>query len=99
MFIDTKISQMNKSLRYIFNFGSILVGSKPSEPILEHINPQRIITSNENIDPQIVLKIINKMRIGNILRNQYIFLIANGALFIDHLDATPTGLVCRFHDP
>lgn len=39
------------------------------------------------------------MRVGNVLRNQNILLIPNGALFINHLNTTATGLISRLHNP
>lgn len=54
MFIDTKISQMNKSSFDIFMFAIVFVSRKPYETFLEEIDSKWIITRHYYIDSQIV---------------------------------------------
>lgn len=99
MFVDAKVGQVNEPFAYVFGLGVVLVGGKSSKSLFKHIYAQRVIASHHNVNPQIVLKIINQMRIAYILRHQVVLLVANLSVFSHHLYATPASLVCRLHYP
>lgn len=67
---------MYKSFRNVLHFGRVLVSGEPSEPFFEHINPKGIIAGHQYIYPKVVLEIVDEMWIGNVLRNEHIFLVA-----------------------
>ena len=73
--IHAKISQMNKPFPHIFILHIILIGRKSSQPLLEHIDSQGIIASYNNVDPQIILEVVDQMRVVHVLRHQDIFFI------------------------
>jgi hypothetical protein len=99
MLIDTEIGKMHVSLFDILHFGIVLMGSKPGESFVEHVNSQRIVTGDKNINSQIILEPIDEMRVMNVLRDKCIFFIFDFGLFVDHLDTPATGLIGRFHNP
>jgi len=67
MFVDTEVGQMNISFANILGFNIVLICSESCQPILKHIYPQRIIAGHQDINSQIVLEVVNQMRITNVL--------------------------------
>jgi hypothetical protein len=65
--IDTEIGKMHVSLFDILNFGIVLMSGKPGESFVEHVNSQRIVTGDKNINSQIILEPIDEMRVMNVL--------------------------------
>jgi hypothetical protein len=65
--IDTEVGKMHVSFFDILHFGIVLMGSKPGESFVEHVNSQRIVTGDKNINSQIILEPIDEMRVMNVL--------------------------------
>lgn len=58
---------MNESFFDILHFGSILISGKSRQPFLIHINPQWVIAGYKDVYSEIVFKIINEMRVVDVL--------------------------------
>lgn len=50
MFVDTEISEMNKSLCDAGRLGGVSVGGEPRESLIEHVDPERIIACDHHVD-------------------------------------------------
>lgn len=67
LLVDTEISQMDESLADILGLGVVLVSCKSSQSLLEHVNPQGVVASYHNVDPKIVLEVVDQVWIGDVL--------------------------------
>ncbi len=99
MLIDAEIGEMNISFLEIFQFGSVLISSESSESFLEHVNFKRIVASHEHVDSEVVLIIVDEMRVINVLRNLIIFLILYLCILVNHSYAPPARGIRRFQNP
>ncbi len=59
MLIDTEVSQMDESLPCVFRLHIVLVCGESSQPLLEHINPQRVVTSHQHVNSEIVFEVVD----------------------------------------
>ena len=73
--INTEIGKMHVSLFDILDFGIVLMSCKSGQPFVEHINSQRIVTGDKNVNSQIVLEPIDEMRVMNVLRDKRILFV------------------------
>lgn len=46
MLIDAEVGEMYKPFADILCLGVVLIGGESSQPFPEHVNPERIVTSN-----------------------------------------------------
>ena len=69
MLVHAKVCQVHVSSLDVSGLAGVLVGREPHKPILEQINPQGVVAGDEHIDPEIVLQVIDEVRIGDVLRN------------------------------
>lgn len=99
MFIATEVSQMDVSLPCVFRLHIVLVCGESSQSLLEHVNPQRVVTSHQHVNPEVVFEIVYQMRIRDILRNEVIFFIPHLGIAGDHFYPSPAGLVRWLHYP
>lgn len=83
---------MDVSFLYVLSFCVVLVGGEPGEAIIEHVNPQRVVTRHQNVHPQIVLEVVDQVRGRNVLGNQSVLLVPQHRLLVYHLYPPPT---CR----
>lgn len=67
MFIDTEVGQVNEPFADVFVLAGVLVSGKPDQPIFEQIDSQRVIAGDDHIDPQVVLQIVDQVRIIDVL--------------------------------
>ena len=68
-FIDTEVGEMDEPFSNIFGFYIVLVCSKSSQSLFEHINSQRVVASHYDIDSEVVFEVIDQMRVRNVLWN------------------------------
>ena len=50
---------MDKPLACIFGFSVVLISSESGQSVLEHVNSQRVIAGNHNVDPQVIFKVVD----------------------------------------
>jgi hypothetical protein len=97
--VHAEISQMNESFADILDFSSVLVSSESSQSFLEHVNTQGIVTSNYDINSQVIFEIVYQVWICDILRYQRVFFIFYFCIFCNHFYASPASLISRLHYP
>lgn len=90
---------MDESFADTCSFGCIGVRGKSCQPFFKHVDSKRIITSDQDVNPEIVFETIDSMGVGNVLRDQHIFSILYFGVFTNHLYSPPTGSICRLQDP
>lgn len=67
VFVHAKVGQMDESFACVFCFDVVLVGGESSKPFFEHINPQRIVASYNNVDSEIVLEVVDEMGVSDVI--------------------------------
>ncbi len=75
MLINTEIGKMHVSLFDVLYFGIVLMSCKSGQSLVEHINSQRIVTGDKNVNSQIVLESIDEMRVMNVLGDKCILFV------------------------
>lgn len=76
----------------------ILLGREPHQALLEEVDLQRVETRDERIDPQVILKALDQVRIAHVLRYDVARLPLHLLLQAYNFDAAPAGRSCRLHD-
>ena len=80
-FVNSVIGQVHVLIVEILLGWLLIIHSrKPGQALIIYINPQRIATSHQHIDPKVKLQLVNQIRIVNIslhhtLRPQQLLLI------------------------
>lgn len=67
VFIDTKICKVNKFI--LFSLCFVLSRCKTSQTILIDVNFKRIKAGNKNVNSKIILKIVDQVRVIDVLGN------------------------------
>ena len=99
MLINAEIRKMDESFLDVFKFVRVGVGGKSCEALIEHINSERVVARNEDIDAEIVFEIVDEVWVGDVFGDESIFAIFEFGVFCDHFDASSAGLVGGFEDP
>lgn len=67
--VDAEVGEMYEPLADILGLGVVLVGSKSSQPLSEHVYPQGVVTSHQHVYPQVVFEVIDQMGVVYVLGN------------------------------
>lgn len=67
VFIDTKICKVNEFI--LFSLCFVLSRCKTSQTILIDVNFKRIKAGNKNVNSKIILKIVDQVRVIDVLGN------------------------------
>lgn len=99
MFIDTKVGQVNKPLADVLLLAGVLIGGESHQPIFEQVYSQRVIAGHYHVDPQVVLQIVDQVRIIDVLRYQILLSVTHFGGLGYHSDSATTRSSSRFHYP
>jgi len=71
---------MNESFLQIFCV--IFYSGKSAKSILIHVNSQRVIASDKDVNSHVIFIAVDQMRVGDVFRNYEAFLFFRKLLFI-----------------
>ena len=68
LFVDRVVSEVHKFIIFV-NVAGVGLRRKSSQSLFKHINFERLITCDEDVDSQIKFVTVNEQRVGDVARN------------------------------
>jgi hypothetical protein len=98
LLIDRVVSQMHV-LVVLVNFRRVCFRSETGETLLENINTQRFITSNQNVDAEVELVTIDQKRVCHVTRYDRSVVHIHIVDVVNNVDTLALAGVGRLNDP
>ena len=98
LLVDGVVCQMHV-LVLLVDFLSVGLGGKSGQPLLKHIDSERLIASDQNINAQIKLVAVNQQRICDVLADNRGLIHVDVVDIVHNVDATALASVCWLHNP
>ena len=98
LLIDRVVRQVHVFILLVYLLG-VRLGRKASETLLVHINTQRLIAGDNDIDAQVELVTVNKQGIGDVLGDYASFIDVHIIDVVDDVDAASLARIGGFHNP
>lgn len=67
MLIDAEVGEVDEALADVLGLDVVFVGGEAGESLLEHVDPQRVIAGDEDVDAQVVLEVVDQVRVADVL--------------------------------
>lgn len=90
---------MNEPFPHIFGLDVVLISSEASQAFFEHVDPQGIVASDDDVYSKVVLEVVYEMRVEDVLRHQHVLLVPYFSIFRHHFYASSACLISRLHYP
>ena len=73
--IDAEIGEVDESFADVLGLDVVLVGGEAGESLLEHVDAQRVVAGDQDVDTQVVLEVVYEVRVADVLRHQDVLLV------------------------
>lgn len=67
MLIDAEIGEVDEPFADILGLDVVLIGGEAGESLLKHVDLEGIVAGDEDVDAEIVLEVIDEVRVADVL--------------------------------
>jgi hypothetical protein len=69
------------------------LGRKSNQPLMINVNRQGIVTGNQNVNPHIILEVLDQVRFHKVLAHHPRAVLRQARFGIDYSNALPTSII------